>query len=299
MYVLGKDAAKARGLSNVKVRLKENGNLVASLLVEGEAPGCKSYTAEYRIIDGIARVDIIDQLDKRAVRQKEAVHIAFPFNVADGQLRYDVAYGVVRPELDQLKGSCKNFFSTQSWVDISNGDRGITWASPDAPLIEIGSITAEQPWARTTQSSGLVYSYLMNNYWHTNYKADQEGKAAFRFSILPHAGFRPEGAARFGRETRQPMLGLIANTAIPVPPPLFHLQPPEIMVFSLEPLAGGGGWLVGLYNPTGTDREAVLDWGQTPQPAMYLSDDAGHAGPRVAGSLKLVPWGSAFVRVDR
>jgi hypothetical protein len=299
MYVLGKDAAKARGLSHVRVGMKENGNLVASLLVEGEAPGCKSYTAEYRIIDGMARVDIIDRLDKRAVREKEAVHIAFPFSVSDGQLRYDVAYGVVRPELDQLKGSCKNFFSTQSWVDISNGDRGITWASPDAPLIEIGSITAEQPWARTTQSSGLIYSYLMNNYWHTNYKADQEGKAEFRYSILPHAGFRPEAAVRFGRETRQPLLELLADTAIPVPAPLFRLQPPEIVVFSLEPLAGGGGWLVGLYNPTGTDREAVLDWGQTRHGAMYLSDDAGHAGPRVAGSLKLAPWGSAFVRVDR
>ena len=299
LYVLGKDASKARGLSNVRVRVKENGNLVASVLVGGEAAGCRSYTAEYRIIDGIARVDIIDQLDKRAVREKEAVHIAFPFNVADGQLRYDVAYGVVRPELDQLKGSCKNFFATQSWVDISNGDRGITWTSPDAPLIEIGSITAEQPWARTTRSSGLIFSYLMNNYWHTNYKADQEGKAAFRFSILPHAGFRPEAAVRFGREARQPLLVIAANPSIPISPPLFRLQPPEIMVFSLEPLAGGGGWLVGLYNPTGMDREAAFDWGQTRHAAMCLSDDAGNAGPGIAGSVKLAPWGSAFVRVVR
>ena len=32
---------------------------------------------------------------------------------------------------------------------------------------------------RTIQPSPLLYSYAMNNYWHTNYKADQEGPVNF------------------------------------------------------------------------------------------------------------------------
>lgn len=298
LYVLGKDPGNARQLSGIKVTVKENGNLVASLLVAAKAPGCKSYSAEYRIIDGIARVDIIDHLDKLAVREKEAVHIAFPFDIAGGQLRYDVSYGIVRPESDQLPGSCKNFFSVQSWVDVSNDEHGVTWTSPDAPLIEIGAITAEQPWAATTRPSPVIFSYLMNNYWHTNYKADQAGPAAFRFSIQPHAGFRPETAVRFGRETREPLVVMPADPAAQPPASLFHLRPPEILVTSLKPLAGGKAWLVCLYNPTATARDAVLNWNQPPSVTMHLSDPSGHIGASIAGNLKIAAWGTAYLRAD-
>jgi hypothetical protein len=299
LYVLGKDPANARQLSGVKVTVKESGNLVASLLVAAKAPGCKSYAAEYRIIDGIARVDILNHVDKLAVREKEAVHIAFPFDVTGGQLRYDVAYGIVRPESDQLLGSCKNFFSVQSWVDISNGEHGVTWTSPDAPLIEIGAITAEQPWATTTRSSPVIYSYLMNNYWHTNYKAEQEGPATFRFSILPHAGFRPETASRFGREAREPLIVMPADAAAQPAASLFHLRPSEILVTSLKPLAGAKAWLLCLYNPSATAQDAVLDWNQPPAAIMHLSDPAGHIGARVLGNLRIAAWGIAYLRVDK
>ncbi len=67
----------------------------------------------------------------------------------EGQLRYDVADAIVRPEVDQLAGACKNFFSVQSWVDISNSNYCVTWATMNAPLIEIGGIRAEQPWMKS------------------------------------------------------------------------------------------------------------------------------------------------------
>lgn len=298
LYVRGKDPQNARQLSGVKVTVKESGNLVASLLVAARAPGCKSYSAEYRIIDGIARVDIINHVDKLAVREKEAVHIAFPFNVPGGQLRYDVAHGIVRPESDQLPGACKNFFSVQSWVDISNSEHGVTWTSPDAPLIEIGTITAEQPWATTARSSPVIFPYLMNNYWHTNYKADQAGPATFRFSILPHTGFRPETTARFGREAREPLVVMPADPAAQPPASLFHLRPSEILVASLKPLAGGKAWLVCLCNPTGTAQDAALDWHQPQAVTMHLSDPSGHIGARIGGDLKIAAWGIVYLRVD-
>ncbi|MBZ5497398.1 MAG: hypothetical protein LAP85_13435 [Acidobacteriia bacterium] len=299
LYVPGKDALQARQLAAVKVRVTESGNLVASLLVEAQAPGARKYAAEYRVIDGIARVDIINRIDKLAVRTKEAVHIAFPFLVPGGQLRYDVADGIVRPESDQLPGACKNFFSVQSWVDISNSDHGVTWTTADAPLIEIGTITAEHPWAQSAQSSPVIYSYAMNNYWHTNYKADQEGPVTFRFSLFPHAGFRPEESARIGREAREPLVVLPADTAAPPPPSLLRVRPAQVLVSSLEPLAGGQAWLIYLYNPTATAQGATLEWNRTPAVTIRLSDSAGKAGAKVSGNLKIAPWGSAIVRVDK
>jgi alpha-mannosidase len=299
LYVPGKDAQAARPLAGVKVRVKENGGLVASLLLEAQAPGCRKYTVEYRIVDGIDRVEIIHQLDKLPVRTKEAIHIAFPFDVPGGQLRYDVADGIVRPEADQLPGSCKNFFSVQSWADISNADRGVTWATADAPLIEIGSITAEQPWAQAAQSSPLIYSYLMNNYWHTNYKADQEGPATFRFAMYPHGSFKPEEVVRSGRSTREPLVVLRADTSTPVKAPLFLVSPAEVLVSSLKPLPEGKGWLIALYNPTAGVKGTKIEWNREAQVTMMMSDNSGHPGIKINTDFKIPAWGTAYVRVDK
>jgi alpha-mannosidase len=250
LYVSGMDSAKAQGLSNVRVRVKEQGPLVASLLVEADAPGERRYSSEVRIYAGIDRVDLITNFDKKAVREKEGVHIAFPFSVPGGELRYDVADGIVRPETDQLAGACKNFSSVESWVDVSNREYGVTWATTNAPLIEIGSITAEQPWMKSLPPSTAVYSYVMNNYWHTNYKADQEGPVSFAYSILPHAAFNSAEAARFGVERRQPLIATVADPSTEPPASLLRLSSPDVMVSSLKPTADGKSWLVYLYNPT-------------------------------------------------
>ena len=45
-----------------------------------------------------------------------------------------------------------------------------------------------------------VYAYLLNNYWHTNYKADQDGPLTFRFLVRPHGRFDAAALRRFGAD---------------------------------------------------------------------------------------------------
>ncbi len=59
---------------------------------------------------------------------------------------------------------------------------------------------------RAIPASGTVYAYAMNNYWHTNYRAWQEGPVTFRFSVQPHGVFDAAAAARFGAEAREPLI---------------------------------------------------------------------------------------------
>lgn len=299
LYVLGKDPQKACGLTRVRVRPKERGSLVGSLLVEADAPGCIRYTCEIRIAAGLPWVDIIHRIDKRAVREKEGVHIAYPFDIRDGVLRYDVAGGMVRPEVDQLPGACKNFFSVQSWVDISSDSLGVTWATVDAPLIEIGAITAEQPWMKTIEPSRTFYSYVMNNYWHTNYKADQEGPVTFRYSLRPHASFKPSDAVRFAKERREPLLVTYADTSRPPMRSLFAIDSFDLVVLSVRPIEGGNSWLVHLYNPTDVDRKTVMLWNRSIPAAIHTSDVFGRRGERVGGPFDVPAYGSRYIRIDR
>jgi len=297
-YVPGRNPEHALTLANVSLRVREAGPLVATLAVEAYAPGTRRYVAEIRLVDGLDRIDIANQIDKQPIRDKEGLHVAFPLNVAGGQLRYDVASGIVRPELDQLPGSCKNFFSVQSFVDVSNDQLGVTWASPDTPLIEIGGITAEQPWMRVIRPSSLFYSYVMNNYWHTNYKADQEGPFSFRYALRPHRAFRAEEAARFGQERREPLIVTVADGVNKPPSSLLRLAPTEVLVSSVTPIDGGRSWLVSLYNPTAAPQPATLGWRPDTPVTIRASDVSGTAGPAIDAAVTVPPFGRRYLRVD-
>jgi hypothetical protein len=88
-------------------------------------------------------------------------------------------------------------------VDISNSAGGVSVCLIDNPLIEIGGITAELPWLEHLEPSTRFYAYVMNNYWHTNYKADQSGEVTFRFVLNFHKGYNPAEIIRFSRQMRE------------------------------------------------------------------------------------------------
>ncbi len=298
LYVPGTNPDSAQTLRNVRVRVKEWGPVVQSVVVEGNAPGCRSYSTEIRIAEGSELVEIATTYDKAPVRSKEAIHVAFPFSIANAQLRYDVGGAIVRPESDQLKGACKNFFSVQSWVDVSNAEGGITLATPDAPLVEFGEITAEKPWRTSAAISPTVYSYVMNNYWHTNYRADQEGTVVIRYVLRPHGSFAPEEAAKFGLACREPLIVRQATPGTRAIPSLVRLASSGLVLESMKPLTGGRNFLLYIYNPTGGDQQAQLIWGRKVKVRLQTSSASGDAGDLLPEKFVVPAYGTMYVRAE-
>jgi hypothetical protein len=108
-----------------------------------------------------------------------------------------------------MSGACKNYFTPLRWVDISGPDQGMMIVLQDAPLIESGEITMDakkNDWTRDILQNGVIYSYVMNNYWHTNYKADQPGITSFRYSLFPHTGYDVSSNIKKSLEVVQPLL---------------------------------------------------------------------------------------------
>jgi hypothetical protein len=297
-YVPGKDPADAQRSGAAKISVLESGPLVASLRVESSAPGCRNLTREVRVIDGINRVDITNIVDKEKVREKEGVHFAFPFNVPEGVVRMDIPWAVARPEADQLPGSCKNWFTVQRWVDVSNQDYGVTWATVDAPMVEVGAINAETPWMKTIAPSQTLYSYVMNNYWHTNYKADQEGPTVFRYALQPHQRFLPSAAARFGIEQSQPLIAkaVKADTAEPVP--CLHVEPAGVILTALKPVNQGKTWIVRLFGASGSTEKASISLEGATPPKVWMSDLTEVQGAPVTGPVEVPPYGMVTLRVE-
>ena len=297
-YVRGKDPRAAVRNGTPKIEVWDAGPLVASLRVTSDAPGCRSLVRDVRVYSGLARVEFDNMVDKEKVREKEGVHLAFPFNVPGGVLRMDTGYAVVRPETDQLPGSCKNWFAVGRFVDVSNLDYGATWTTLDAPLVEVGGITAETPWIQHLAPSTTFYSYVMNNYWHTNYKADQEGPTHFRYALDLHGPLDPAAVQRTALERSQPLLVAPATQAPPARP-LLYIDPPAVLATHLFPADSGKALIVRLYNAGAGPATAQLHWTGKPPRRIDLADPDGRPLSRLPGDLTLPPGGLATLRVTR
>ncbi len=306
LYVEGTDAQGATTSGPAKIRVKESGPLVASLLVESDAPGSNKFTREIRVTSGLDRVDILDVIDKQPIRKKEGVHLEYPFNVPGGTMHIDLAWSVIRPEIDQLPASCKNWFTVQRWVDVSNKDYGVTWATIDAPLVEIGGITANltfgsgkpEDWLAHLEPSQKLFSWVMNNHWYTNYRAEQEGPTPFRYSVRPHGGgYDPVAAMRFGIEQSQPLA--VVNRAI-AGRGLLSLEgwPDNVLVAGMKPGNDGKAVMLRLYEVAGKATQVQLRWKASPPKAVWLSNPYEEQVSPVNGAVTVAGNDVLTLRVE-
>ncbi|WP_343308169.1 glycoside hydrolase family 38 C-terminal domain-containing protein [Chitinophaga niabensis] len=257
-YTYLPDAAKEKiqFAGPAKITIKEKGPLVVSLEAVSDAPGAHSLKREVRLTAGVDRVEIINTLDKKAVPAKEGVHFAFPFKVPGAQVRYSIPWGSVAAEEDQLQHANRNWYSVQRWVDVSNKDFGVTWSSLDAPLFEIGTqtsagllggLTRSPKWINYMEQNPAIYSWVMNNLWHTNFRRDQEGVTVFRYALQVHDAYDVAAANQQGFSNHR---SLVATPAAgPATESLFFsIDSKAVYVESIKPAAGGKGVVVQLVN---------------------------------------------------
>ena len=210
LYVPGRDPAQVVTSGRATVELMEAGPLVWALEVRAAAPGLREpMVREIRLVEGLDRVFFANRIAKEWILDPEAVLFRFPFALQKPQVRIDQPFGSYRPELDQIPGSSKNYFSLQRWVDLSETDWGVTLTSIDAPLIQLGEIRTDgivTGWLEEVESSPVLFSYVMNNYWETNYRAAQDDEVVFRYTLQTHGPFSEEEAERFGLDDARPLI---------------------------------------------------------------------------------------------
>ena len=295
VYVEGRDPQSKKYIAeSIKIYPKENGRLVSSIIIESSAPGCNRLSREIRLIHGIPRIDIINELDRPLIRDPEGIHFAFPFNISDGKIRINSPWAVVQPEKDQIKGACMNWFTVQRWVDISNDDFGVTLAPIDAPLIEIGDIRTDATvagWVRKLEPSQMIYSYVMNNYWETNYKAEQPGITRFHYSVFPHGKYDQIEAEQFGIECSQLLLPVAVKKDAPLFHSMFSIEPSDVIITRMEPVKGGKKTIIRLFNASPDETEVKLNWRAFRPTDVFLSNLFEQKNERLGDSFILPGYG--------
>lgn len=272
-YVAGLNPQDAQTNEKVQVSVLEKGPVMTVISLVSDAPGATKLERIFSLYSGSDQLLIENVLDKKAIRSKEGVHFGYPFNAELTKTTLDAGYGSMEFLKDQLAGSNMDFLYGRRWVDVSTKDKGIQWMLLESPLVEPNSIIDERKevvpnhkrWKESEQPASTWFSYAMNNYWHTNYKADQQGVVHFRYALRPHGLVNEVDMEKEATAFTQGLIGMTINPKIELPFNLFELSNSKIVVTSLTPKEDGT-LLMRLFNPEKSPQQTQFIWkGLNPQ----------------------------------
>jgi alpha-mannosidase len=309
LYMPGDSLQKLQTSMAATISIKEKGSLVVSLIAKSAAGGTNGITREIRLVSGIDKVELINTIDKKSIRSKESVHFAFPFKVPGAQVRYNIPWGSMIAEADQLPNANRNWYTMQRWVDVSNNSFGVTWSSPDAPLFEIGKITTADllgglhhapQWINFTPQSSTLYSWVMNNLWHTNFRAEQEeGPATFHYIFQAHANdYDSFMANKAGLNNHQPLVVAVASAGAQSKL-FFKITGSNLYVEEIKPADDGNGVIAQLVNGGVQDSQITVSPQTVSAVKIWESDLNEEKRTPLSNSFTIPAKGVLTVRIEK
>jgi Glycosyl hydrolases family 38 N-terminal domain/Glycosyl hydrolases family 38 C-terminal domain/Glycosyl hydrolases family 38 C-terminal beta sandwich domain len=284
---------KRRSPANAQIKPGLKGPIAWSLEVRSDAPGCRELESEVILYNGLKRLDIVNRLQKEDIFLPEAVYFAFPFKKEGGKFVFEIADGMMRPEVDQLPRTVRDWHTVQNWVELSGTDHTVVWSAVEAPLVQFGDINTGKWLKKLEVLNPWLFSYAMNNYWMTNFKASQGGPAVFCYSLPSPllASWIPEdskGTLDAGGRS------------------FFQVDRANVIIQAVKMAEDGEGLIIRLREIAGVSSNILLGspFFQTRAPSAWLTDMAekNEAPAQVSETGITVPmkaFGIQAVRVAR
>jgi len=249
-----------------RIEQGSNGPVFGEILLKTACEKTPRIVQRIILYKEIKRIDLINEFDKEETYEKEAVYFAFPFRLKNPEFKIEIPNGTMRPEKDQLKGACRDWYCAQHYVNISDGDHTVIWSSPDVPLVSIQNINTGKWLEKLEIRNGSLFSYVMNNYWYTNYKASQKG-CRVRYSITTQGkAIDNFDAIHFSWGYANPLLAVPLKTATVDRKKKWELNDrsflsvdkPNIVVTAMKLSEDEKGLIVRLFETEGKTGEVIL-----------------------------------------
>jgi hypothetical protein len=236
----------------IEIRRGRDGPVFGELIVESACENTPSIKQSIVLYRDLKRIDIINEVDKREVREKEGIYMAFPFNLTDPEIRIEIPDGFLEPEKDQLKGACRDWYCVQHQISLSDKEKTIIFAPLDAPLVQLQGINTGKWLDKLPMRNGWIFSYIMNNYWHTNYRGSQKG-GVFRYSITSGSEEK-----RFGwSAANEPITG---TGNMKGEKSFMHISEENLLLLALKRSEDGRGFVARFLETEGKDGTAKISF---------------------------------------
>lgn len=178
-------------------KIMEDGSVYTAIALDYSLEGTGMYTVFLKAYKHIPKLEVMVRIHKESRLEPENLYVALPFTAGEDSCTYvDKTGCIIRPGIDQLLGSCQDFYLIQTGVLWQSGEESVAVITKDAPLISLGDLKAHpvmlcngNDWER---NGSQVHSWVMNNYWETNFKVNLGGFYEFSYMLLTDQGKTPE-----------------------------------------------------------------------------------------------------------
>jgi len=168
-----------------------------------------AYTFEVRVFNTAKRIDFAYALKKKPILDPESFYIAFPFQLNKGKIHLEVAGGTMEAGVDQIPGSANDWNTVQNFVTVKNDQGQLVLVSHEAPIMQFGNINTGRFEYKASPESNHLFSWPMNNYWVTNFNADQRGMFTWVYNFTSMASNNNSEATKFSWGSRVPFLARV------------------------------------------------------------------------------------------
>jgi len=297
------DDFKRSSLDSVWFDSMSKGEIWNSIRFYGESETFekpKGFMFEIRLYNSEKRLDLACSVVKKSIVAPESFYIAFPFDIKEGKHFTEVQGGVIETGKDQIKGSSNDWYTVQDFTSIRNSSVQMVLGSAEMPLMQFGAINTGRYTAGAMPQSTNLFSWPMNNYWVTNFNAEQRGGHSWTYYLTTSADVSNGFATRFGWGCRIPWLTRIlpgSGTGDNNWEGSFLSSwPSNIILVSAEPASDGKSCIVHLRETNGEDTILNLHNGITGEELRTGEVDVT-GKPVSKPSLKIGPLESKFYRI--
>jgi alpha-mannosidase len=231
-------------VSNVKVDAGTNGTVWESVRIASDLDGFEKGTdgspkgieLEIRLYKNVKKVEFKYMARKLILTDPEALYIAFPFVMADSRIVFETIGGTLT-QGQQLPGSASDWNTSQNFVSVRGKSGQIVVVSNEAPLWHFSDFNMGKFERYPKKGKPWLYSWVMNNYWMTNFRAYQEGGFSWSYQLTSTADTSNTFATKYGWSERNPF-----------PTRTFPAGANDLKTFSMETLNITGSPNVMLMN---------------------------------------------------
>jgi alpha-mannosidase len=177
-------------VSNVKVEKGVNGAVWESIKISSDIDGFEKGTEgepkgidlEIRLFKNVKKVEFKYMARKLILTDPEALYVAFPFSLPGSSIIFETIGGILA-QGQQLPGSSSDWNAAQNFVTVRGKKGQIIVVSNEIPLWQFSDFNMGKFERYPKPGKTWLYSWVMNNYWFTNFRAYQEGAFSWGYQL--------------------------------------------------------------------------------------------------------------------
>jgi hypothetical protein len=200
-------------VSNVKIESGIKGAVWESIKITSDLDGFekgaegtpKGIDLEIRLYQRVKKIEFKYMARKLILTDPEALYVAFPFFLPDSRIVFETIGGVLT-QGQQLPGSSSDWNVAQNFVSVKGKSGQIIVVSNEVPLWQFSDFNMGKFERYPKQGKPWLYSWVMNNYWFTNFRAYQEGAFSWSYQLTSSADTTNTYATKYAWSERNTFL---------------------------------------------------------------------------------------------